>query len=741
MEQLPDVCRVAPLIRGVRMSGFRESQPPVRPITDGNDLLPILSGHDERFGPLVWWARPALHNLQLLSAASGARQLGKSELSGMAARSNVFRLAVPLIRNPRMNGAPGVLPDLMGFHVLLDKLISWYILLPISRILRRLIDMKKPRGSSAGFGLLLLTVTLLAWPNSGLSQATNFDQNGLATIDFPITGVQLGQGIDLITGVPKSTCVEGAARGVTGATAKTPQVVSVSLRNNKDASTYLQEINVSASAQANFLAGHLSAKMTYVTKHQFEQTTDTISIYERAEQHEYLAPASGAAAPVEVPGQRVNTTALNGIQLNQRALRFLTHRPPQLDQFQRECGAGFAAVLIEGGELIATLTVIDHKATDSNSLDSSFGFSAVGGNVNTTVQTAVNQASTGHDVSFDFLTSGGSGDPVPINEETLLNKVQSLPHDVSNAPIPFQVVVRSYQSLPNFPTQIPPFGRPQPLDNIMATYWRLDAVLNQAVQTSQPFPQQIFGLPFPFPNQPQSYLMGFNTAFPDEINNTIDQLIAKRRTLADQALACFNNQNCGMPIGTPVVSQIELYSLAARLPLPISAGTANMIQYQQVLTTLRSAANIFNVAKSRAVANALGAFGKGPGPEPNCAAQNRSVVRELESQHNSEEFFAAFATADQFIENSAPSLLRDDAVDFYVRRPVRARCALSPFDLACTLTEQDFAGINQGIPLKAGVQIKPQSDPNHINDWDPCPFMNPAGPPLPLAGFILVPKP
>src|ERR1019366_2080643 len=42
------------------------------PFTDGNDLPPILSGHDERFGALVWWARPALYNLQLLSAPSAA---------------------------------------------------------------------------------------------------------------------------------------------------------------------------------------------------------------------------------------------------------------------------------------------------------------------------------------------------------------------------------------------------------------------------------------------------------------------------------------------------------------------------------------------------------------------------------------------------------------------------------------------------------------------------------------------
>ena len=94
----------APLIRGVRMSGLRESHSSVRPITDGNDLPPIRSGHDERFGALVWWARPAFHNLKLLSAPSGSRQLGKSELSGMAAQDDVFRLAVPLIRNPRMSG-------------------------------------------------------------------------------------------------------------------------------------------------------------------------------------------------------------------------------------------------------------------------------------------------------------------------------------------------------------------------------------------------------------------------------------------------------------------------------------------------------------------------------------------------------------------------------------------------------------------------------------------------------------
>jgi hypothetical protein len=48
---------------------------------------------------------------QLPDVCLRRRGLGKSELSGMAAQDNVFRLAVPLIRNPRMGGAPASAPD------------------------------------------------------------------------------------------------------------------------------------------------------------------------------------------------------------------------------------------------------------------------------------------------------------------------------------------------------------------------------------------------------------------------------------------------------------------------------------------------------------------------------------------------------------------------------------------------------------------------------------------------------
>jgi hypothetical protein len=560
--------------------------------------------------------------------------------------------------------------------------------------------------------------------------ATDFDQNGIATIDFPILGVQLGQGVDLSTGLSFGTCVEGAAPGVIGSTARTPQTVSVSLRNNKDASTYFQELDVSASAQAAFLAAPISAniKTKYVTKHQFDQTTDTISIYERIEQHEYLSPSAGAAAPPEIQGQRVNTSAFNNIRLNGPAAKLLADG--NVVQFQRECGSGFVAVLIEGGELTATLTVQDHKATDSSSLDLTAGVSFFGSNVSSSVQSLIDNSSDGHSVALDFLASGGSGDPVPVDKDKLLDRVRNLAQDVTNPPAPFQVIVRSYRSLPNFPANVPPFEKPEPLDDIMTLYWRLDAILTQAIISSRPVTATQFGSPFPSPNQ--SVLIGFNSAFPDQINKLVDQLTQKRTALATQASDCFTNHRCGPPL----ISLIDVYSLAAQLPLPIAADTVNLQMYRQVLTTLRTSIFTFNVAKSRAIANALGAFGKGPGPEPNCAAQNSSVNAELANQR--EPLMAAVNTAEQFIETTAPALLLDDAINFFVRGPKQAHCSPSPFDQDCKLTNADIEQIKHSVPVRDGVQIT-LLDPAHIDDFGGCPFLT--GGPVPLADFALIPKP
>jgi len=75
-----------------------------------------------RTGP-IWQKR--FYDFNVCSAEKRMRrELGKGQLSGMAAEDNVFRLPGPLIRNPRMSGAPGacfrlVVPPLKGLGDLL----------------------------------------------------------------------------------------------------------------------------------------------------------------------------------------------------------------------------------------------------------------------------------------------------------------------------------------------------------------------------------------------------------------------------------------------------------------------------------------------------------------------------------------------------------------------------------------------------------------------------------------------
>ena len=110
----------APLIRGVRMSGFRESHPPVRPITDGNDPLRYFrrmtrglerwyGGHDLHFITCsCYQRRPELESGErrdlFLRVLERARQKYRFVVAGYVVMPEHFHL---LITEPEV-GDPSV---------------------------------------------------------------------------------------------------------------------------------------------------------------------------------------------------------------------------------------------------------------------------------------------------------------------------------------------------------------------------------------------------------------------------------------------------------------------------------------------------------------------------------------------------------------------------------------------------------------------------------------------------------
>lgn len=551
-----------------------------------------------------------------------------------------------------------------------------------------------------------------------------FDARGLAIVEYPTTGAELGQGFNLQSGLSTTAaCIEGIqTRGTAAPLAagqKTPQIVQVSIRNNKDASTYFNELNVSASTQATFFGVGVNGKVGYVTKHTFNQETETLSIYERAEQHRYLLPQGVVPAEQATPGRTIDTNAMRGLQLKKDMVKLARRKP---DQFRTTCGDGYVAVIIEGAELIATLSLTNYQASSSRRFDSTATISAFGGNVSSTVQDVLNTTGSGNRFSLDFLRLGPN-DLVPIDKAGLLRAIQELSDKATSAPYPFQVVVRRYRDLPNWPADAPPFVPETSLDRVMAMYWRTDAALRQAVSISRPspYPPGNEGFPVNHPDAPPYYLMGFNGATPLGINNIIGELTAKRTALANQAQAC-----AASSCDKPKVSNIELYSLAAQLPLPLPPRTTNLRAYALQTNDMRMAVDGFNVAKSSAIAGALSRHGRGPNGN-NCAGQRQYVREHMASGVPG--VVTKLQSVAAWISNAAP-LLRDDALDYYVRQPKNARCLASPLDVDCTLKESDITGaIASSVPLNVGVDLR-WNDSATFADWGGCPFMTPPTPPM-----------
>src|ERR1051325_10513976 len=313
-------------------------------------------------------------------------------------------------------------------------------------------------------GLLLLLSALAASYNF----AQTFDSRGIATLQFPVTGARLKQGVLLSSGLASGdVCVTGE----TFPSAPIPQIQTVRITSHQDASSYLRELKVSANAQANFLFGSADLKTTYVTSHRFISTETTLAVYATVEQRLYVVPGdsrpSAAASAADV-------SVSQGIQLTQRAVALLRRNP---NQFRRRCGDGFIAVVIQGAELFGTIAAKDTSQDDSSNLAASSRIDAFGQNVSGSLADVLRTAGSNHTLTIDFTLGGGAGTPSPTDSNGLLAAVHSLSDAASRAPLNFAIIVRDYKTLPNWPTGVhvvPP--RPDPLDQIMTMYWRVDTL-------------------------------------------------------------------------------------------------------------------------------------------------------------------------------------------------------------------------------------------------------------------------
>jgi hypothetical protein len=377
--------------------------------------------------------------------------------------------------------------------------------------------------SHTGIGFIIFVMHFL--DPSSASNAAVFDGSGIAVIEAPAGGVRLGQGIDLSSGLPTfSKCVTGQIQRGPG---NRPQAVTLKMRDNLDASSFFHEIAASAAAQASWITGNASAETEYVARHKFVSELATISVVETVEQKETMVP--GTSYDI-----RLTPSASNSLQ-----------RSPST--FRKACGDGFAYVLISGAELIATIsktntTYADAQATDTTASVNLFG-SGASGRVATTLDSLVSSAST----TIDYLSSGGSGAPVPTDKAHLLSAIQGLASEAARNPTLFRIVVRSYQSLPDWPASVVPFRAPSALESLMTKFWRVDALYQQSAEARA---------------HPDDFIFGWGVS-KASLSETEQEITALRNRLANDVLSCTTTPHCAV---SPI-SMKQLYKLAIHLPL------------------------------------------------------------------------------------------------------------------------------------------------------------------------------
>lgn len=559
--------------------------------------------------------------------------------------------------------------------------------------------------------LLLTMIASLVVPVHLEAQA--FDSGGTATVEYPQNGAVIGQGVILSYGTASTNvCITGRATS-TNPGGDPPQVSTISIRNNNDASSYFQQTGVSAAAQVSFLAGGADAKASYIASHQFSNSTSTISVYATVEQRQYIAPAG---ISLNDTGAAPDLGASGGIQLTKAALKLATQN---FEKFHKECGDGFIAVLIQGAELTGTISVQDWNQADSSTLQGTAHADAFGANVSATLDNLIKSTTSGHSFSLDFMQVGGSGTTSPTDADSLIAAVKALPSVAKSAPFTFHVIVRDYRTLPNWPTNVPPFQEADQLSRIMTTYWRLDALLNQAHAAQQPFVNMwtpnvwtpvVPGKPFqPLPDP--NYLLGFNHQTIQTIRTLYDSMNAPRLALARQAQECYRDST---KCKDPILSPSDLYKLAVQLPLKYGQ-TPTTVDYLNTLASINALIVNFNNAKLNLYNYATVRFGTTNGT---CYDRDHFVTQSFEAggyPKNISDPLSAFSA----FQASLPLRLKNEAIDYYVREPAHSRCSISPLDPDCKLTEADFANIGQVVAL-SGTPITTNFDANGTYRYGPC---------------------
>lgn len=373
--------------------------------------------------------------------------------------------------------------------------------------------------------------------------------------EYPDEGVQLGVGWDASKDQKvNNVCIEGAQE-----TFVKTQASSTTIGEVVDKHQLLRSLHISASAQAQWLAGSASAKMDYLTSKEIRSETTTVAVYawvingahylgvrdQNLESKLTTVDRSEALSDVGV-------TSSSGLKLKPEFEKLWNENR---QQFFKKCGTHYVAAYREGAELVGFLTASDLTTDQKSSIAMSLSGSVVGQHGSTDVTQTIQEIYGVHRFDLEFRKSGGWGTAMPTNKDALFTAISNLNSDAAAAPYPFQILVSSYDRLMHTeePEENP---NASALDHIMARYWRLLALYQDFLAVDAHKPEYLFD-------------WGITA---QQFDKTLDDLHNAVLTVRNVARDCYRTQQCVQRL-KDVPSE---YDFSSSLPIRKSSFAADI---------------------------------------------------------------------------------------------------------------------------------------------------------------------
>lgn len=223
-------------------------------------------------------------------------------------------------------------------------------------------------------------------------------------------------------------------------------------------------LDISVTAKYRAALSNFSASTRFVQSTKFEAKSTHVAVSAQVDEGpRFVKPTTFTGTPANPQDVAARVELLP---------EFVDLARNDLNEFHRQCGEGFVAVIHSGARLNAVLTFSDTTTEEHRAIDASLSGGGGGASFSASFRSTMDSFSNARRFTVSYLGLGGAADTIPLTKEGLLSAVESLPAVSRAAPRPFTMMVQRYDSLGNWPDIIIPRSLSD-AEVLAQTYWRL----------------------------------------------------------------------------------------------------------------------------------------------------------------------------------------------------------------------------------------------------------------------------